>query len=79
MQIDIVRKKIIETKNEEKPYVPTKEDFDEALRELSKYQKLEISIDQVFDEMETKLIKKGYELHEDWRTITEQNIKKWSK
>ena len=79
MQINTLSKKFISSKNEDKSYVPTKEDFVKVFRELLKYQKLEISIHQVFDAMEVKLIKKGYELHGDWRTTTEQNIKKWSK
>jgi len=78
-KIDPTSKDNVNSKKDASLYVPTKEDFVKVFRELLKYQKLEISIDQVFDAMEVKLIKKGYELQEDWRTITEQNIKKWSK
>ncbi len=60
-------------------YLPTKEDFEKAYRELEKKHKQGVKIDEVLDIVEANLTEKGRKLYENWRSITEQKIKEWSK
>jgi len=57
-------------------HIPTREDFENALR---KSDKGEAAVDNILDMMEGDLLKAGYTLHKDWRSITENNIHIWSR
>ncbi len=57
-------------------HIPTREDFENALRKSGKG---ETSVDNILDMMEGDLVKAGYTLHKDWRSITENNIHIWSR
>ncbi|MBP8698797.1 MAG: hypothetical protein KBH82_07165 [Syntrophorhabdaceae bacterium] len=62
-------------------YYPTKEDLKDALEKCSSRLnagKEEFHINFVLDCIGENLVAAGYKLAEDWRTVTERNIKKWS-
>ena len=62
-------------------YLPVRQDFENAYRKCSRFftEASEISIDKIFDTMEKDLLRKGFKLHKDWRTVTEKNIAFWAK
>lgn len=62
-------------------YLPVRQDFENAYRKCSRFftEASEISIDKIFDTMEKDLLRKGFKLHKDWRTVTEKNIDLWAK
>ncbi len=78
-QIDSSSKDNMNSKKETGLYIPTKEDFEKAYRKLEKTHKQEVPIDEVLDIVEANLTEKGRMLHENWRSITEQNIATWSR
>ena len=78
-QIDSSSKGNINSKKEAGVYLPTKEDIEKAYRKLEKKHKQEVPIDELLDMVEANLNKKGHKLHKNWRSITEQKIKEWSK
>jgi len=60
-------------------FLPNKDDFDVAYRSLAKPGQ-EVSIDIVLDQIEHNVKKAGHNLKENWRMITERNIRDiWSK
>ncbi len=65
----------------EENYIPVRQDFENAFRKCnpSLIEELEISIDKIFGAMEKDLLRKGFKLHKDWRTVTEKNITIWAK
>jgi len=78
-QVDSSSKDNMNSKKETGLYIPTKEDFEKAYRKLEKTHKQEVPIDEVLDIVEANLTEKGRMLHENWRSITEQNIATWSR
>lgn len=58
--------------------IPTKDDFESAYRMLARPGQ-SISIDAVLDQIETNTRNKILTLQNNWRMITEENIKIWSK
>jgi len=66
--------KDIDKQDETHFYYPTREDFVNAMGRLNK----EIPIDDILDTMEINLINAGYQLHSDWRFVTEKNVAIWS-
>jgi len=78
-QVDSTSKDNMNNKIETGLYLPAKEDFEKAYRKLEKKHKQGVPIDEVLDIMEVNLTEKGRKLHENWRSITEQKIKEWSK
>ncbi len=74
-----ISEKTIIDENEEN-YLPLREDFENACRKCSRYfmEASEISIDKIFEIMEKDLLRKGFKLHKDWRTVTEKNIAIWA-
>jgi len=73
-QVDSTSKDNMNNKIETGLYLPTKEDFEKAYRKLGKTHKQEVPIDEVLDIVEANLTEKGLMLHENWRSITEQNM-----
>jgi len=78
-QLDSTSKNNRNNKIEAGLYIPTKEDFEKAYRKLEKRHKQGVPIDEVLDTMEANLTERGRKLQENWRSITEQKIKEWSK
>ena len=78
-QLDLISKNNRNNKIEAGLYIPTKEDFEKAYRKLEKRHKQGVPIDEVLDTMEANLTERGRKLQENWRSITEQKIKEWSK
>lgn len=70
---------IKEVQQPEGNYLPNREDFESAYRSLARPGQ-EVSIDAVLDKIASNAIKAGLTLKDQWRTITERNIKDyWSK
>lgn len=60
-------------------YLPNREDFESAYRSLARPGQ-EVSIDDVLDKIASDAIKAGFTLKDQWRMITERNIREfWSK
>jgi len=78
-QLDSTSKDNINNKKETGLYTPTKEDFEKAYRKLEKRHKQGVPIDDVLDTMGANLTERGRKLQDNWRSITEQKIKEWSK
>jgi len=64
------------TAMEQTPAVPTKEDFEAAYRTLVRPGE-SVSIDAVLDQMEISATNECHSLKNDWRMITEANVKIW--
>ncbi|MFO7883384.1 MAG: hypothetical protein R6U68_01055 [Desulfobacteraceae bacterium] len=58
-------------------YLPTKEDCEAAIRQLSDENK-QARTGQVLDRIEENVTSKGMTLKPNWRMITEENLKIWS-
>ena len=78
-QVDSTSKDNMNNKIETGLYLPTKEDFEKAYRKLEKRHKQGVPIDDVLDTMGANLTERGRKLQDNWRSITEQKIKEWSK
>jgi hypothetical protein len=73
-QIDTPRK----TLTMRNSYIPTIQDFESAYRLLTRPGQ-KISLDTILDQIAISIRKTGNILKENWRNITEENIKKWTK
>jgi len=62
-------------------YLPVRKDFENACRKCSRsfMEESEISIDNIFETMEKELLRAGFKLHKNWRSVTEKNIAIWAK
>ncbi|MFO7883385.1 MAG: hypothetical protein R6U68_01060 [Desulfobacteraceae bacterium] len=58
-------------------YLPTKEDCEAAIRQLSDENE-QARTGQVLDRIEKNVTSKGMALKPNWRMITEENMKNWS-
>ena len=61
-----------------KDFLPSKEDFESVYRSLTRSGQ-SISIDAVFDKIESNAMNNSLTLKNNWRTITEKNIEIWFK
>jgi len=59
-------------------YIPTKDDFEIAYRSLTRLGE-RVQIDVILDRIEINLTEKRFTLKNNWRLITEENIKLWLK
>jgi patatin-like phospholipase/acyl hydrolase len=59
-------------------YVPTKEDCDQAIRQLHD-EGQEGTTELVLDRIEQNLTSRGIQLRSHWRIMTEANMKVWSR
>jgi len=76
--ISDVNKYISISGEQEDNYLPVYEDFEFACKKCSRSIAMEIPLDAILDTMEKELVKVGYKLHKDWRSITEENVATWS-
>jgi hypothetical protein len=58
-------------------YLPTKEDCETAIRQLSD-ENVQARTGQVLDRIEKNVTSRGMALKPNWRMITEENMKDWS-
>ena len=72
-QVDSTSKDNMNNKIETGLYLPTKKILKKHI-EIGKTHKQEVPIDEVLDIVEANLTEKGLMLHENWRSITEQNM-----
>jgi len=59
-------------------YTFQKEDFEKVYRETVQLG-VSVSIDDILNKMKQNAIQAGHVLSDDWRQVTEQNMKRWSK
>jgi len=67
------------SKNKDNSYIPILDDFENTRRKLLREGKKSVSTNKLLDIMQNDIEATGCKLSENWRSVTLEKIKKWSK